>query len=81
MYKDPSLPDPRYSLTELEGTLLSKALLLVRDQDFSNSDCIKMEAVVNLALLRCQNIMLQALKIISTPELLSICPEEMSNKN
>jgi len=81
MYKDPSLPKPQHSISKLEAVLLSQALLLVRDQEVSNSDCIKIEIVVNETLLRCQNIILQALKIISTPELLSICPKDFNNKN
>ena len=79
MYKDPSLPNPEHSVSHLEYLLLKKGLLIAKDYEVSNSDCMKMENVVNEAILQCQNILLKALVILNTPKLLSLCPEKRTN--
>jgi hypothetical protein len=78
MHKDPSLKTVKYSLKQLEFELLMTGLELVKS-DKSNEDCLRMEVVVNEALLEAQNTLLKALKIIKTPALLSLCPINPTN--
>jgi hypothetical protein len=79
MAKDPSLPNAEHSVSHLEYLLLKKGLEIAKDFDVSNSDCMKMENVVNEAIVQCQNIMLKALTILNNKQLLSLCPEIQTN--
>lgn len=78
MYKDPSLNKVKHSLEKLERVLLLKGLTLAKS-DISNEDCMKMEIVVDTALLEAQNVILRALKVLNTPELLSLVPTQKTN--
>ena len=73
MKKDPSLKKVEHSLKHLEVQLLMAGIMLTKS-DASNEQCIRMDVVINEALLQAQNIILKALKIIKTPELLALVP-------
>jgi len=78
MYKDPSLKEIKHSLEKLERILLLKGLTMAKS-DISNEDCVRMEIVVDKALLEAQNVILRALKVLNTPELLSLIPTQKTN--
>lgn len=78
MHKDPSLKKVKHSLQSLEKVLLLKGLTLLKS-DMSNEDCVRMEIVVDTALLEAQNVILRALKVLNTPELLSLVPTQKNN--
>jgi hypothetical protein len=80
MHKDPSLNKVKYSLRQLEVQLLMEGIKFAKS-DESNEQCARMETVVNEAMLQAQNIILKALKIIKTPELLAIFPTSSAKPN
>jgi len=79
VHKDPSLNKVKYSLKHLEVMLLMAGMQALKSQEISEENIESMENLIDEALLKSQNIMLRAIKIIKTPELLSLVPTQKTN--